>query len=163
MRLYPMNKYFCQRYQPKGATLLELVVVVAIIVVLYTVAIPYFTRAKNNLTLKSVTRDIASFLLMAKSKSIKGSKISVDLSDAQKIEICEGNTGYCDTAEQILEIPDDIQFESNLDAFYFERGFPKRPGGPFAAGTITLRHTKTDKCFNITISKTGRIKINACE
>jgi len=147
----------------KGLTLLELLLVIVIIGILATVGVPLLTTAKYNLSLKETTRSLMSFILLAKNKSAKGEKISLDFSDAHEIKLCKGNNCYCDVAEYSFKISNDIFLTSPLDCFVFDRGFPKHSSGAFAAETITLRHAVTNKCFNITISRTGRIKINACE
>jgi len=149
-------------YVKEGMTLLELLLVVVIVVMLATLGMPFFTTAKHNLSLKGTARSLASFILMAKNRSIRGGKISLDFSNEHEIRMCNGNSCYCDLPQQSLHVSADISLESPLSCFFFDRGFPKRPGGPFAALVITLTHNKTNRCFVVVISKTGRVRVDDC-
>ncbi len=149
--------------QKKGFSIVEVVLVMALIGILAVFGIPSFINAKRNLDLKGVVRNIAVALNMAKTLSFRQGPIAVEFDD-NEIKVCkdQDKDGICGDLIQKISVPSDINLDKNFNEFYFEKGLPKLPNGAFAAGTITISHTKTNKCFEIIFNRTGRVRIDDC-
>lgn len=65
------------RLQPKGFTLIELMVVVAIVAIVLTFGIPAFTASVKNTAVQTTSSNFFSALLLARSEAVKRNQMAV--------------------------------------------------------------------------------------
>lgn len=158
-----MQKIFKSKKQ--GITIVEMLVVIAIIGILVAVAFPQFSKIKENQVLKNTVGDVTSALHSAQSQSlasINSSEYGVHF-QSDRIIIFTGkvfSAGAGDNKTVNIISPASISnvtllgVSSATGDIYFER----LSGAPSKTGTITVSTTSFSKI--ITISATGAVSIN---
>ncbi len=149
----------------RGITLIEILVVISILGILVTVALPQFSKIKENQVLKNTVEDVTSALHTAQSQSLA----SVDSLEygvhfqSDQIVIFKGKVFLADAQDnKIINIisPASISdvtlggISSTTGDIYFER----LSGMPNKTGTITVTIPSLSKI--ITISATGAVSVN---
>ncbi len=149
----------------KGFTILELIIVVAIVAVLLVMVIPQFSRIKENQVLQSATSDVMSTLSKSRSEtisSVNSSEYGVHF-QSDKVIIFKGKTysaGASDNEVITISTPASISnvtlggVSSTSGDIYFSR----LSGAPSAVGTVTVSTSSFSK--TITISATGSVSVN---
>ncbi len=171
-----------------GFTLVELMVVIAIIAIITTIAIPTYKHMRANFRLKGAGKELFSDLIFCKTKAtetgngctvIFNKTIGSETYDYVLIQDKQTNpsdSGYCeyDAADKlILKRKIDKEYknviisgntlgrnDNNLSMIRFNRrGFPLNNNGGFGGGSITFKETTYGKTLKISINKVGKITI----
>jgi prepilin-type N-terminal cleavage/methylation domain-containing protein len=146
----------------QGVTLLEIMIVLAIVVILIAVVVPQFSRMRENQALKNAVIDVVSTLNKARSQtlaSVDSSEYGVHF-EANHVIIFKGvvySAGSSDNETVDILSPatvSDISLTGGATDLYFNR----LSGAPSRTGTITVSSTNFSKI--VTISATGGISIN---
>ena len=153
------------KFHQKGITAVEILIVVSILGILVLIALPQFSKIKENQVLKNTLGDITSALHNAQSQSlasVNSSEYGVRF-QADKIIIFTGKIFSSEaTDNKTINIisPANISnvtlggVSSDTGDIYFER----LSGVPSKTGTITVLTPSTSKV--ITISATGAVSMN---
>jgi len=162
-----------------GATLIELVVTIAIAAILTTQAIPGFSRLVQSTHLTTETNRMISALALARSEAIKRG-VRVTLCGSKDGTGCDAQGSYergwtvFEDRDNNAQIGEDetiiATFSGNEDdaltirgngpvadyVSYISTGLSRRVTGGFQAGTLTLCSQETGR--SIVISATGRAR-----
>lgn len=148
----------------RGFTLIELVSVIAIIIILVSIAIPIFRQIKATYRLNATASIIYADLMFAKAKAIEESKdCGVKFCDSKTYVIFadNNNNGSYDSDEKIKEVKLDelgykkISILSTPTIIFNKYGL----GKGLANTTIDIKDDIFGKTKKITISKLGRVKV----
>ncbi len=152
-------------FNQRGMTLIEILVVISILGIIVTVALPQFSKIKENQVLKNTVEDVTSALHTAQAQSLA----SVDSLEygihfqADQVIIFKGKVFSVDAQDnKVINIisPASISdvtlggASSTTGDIYFER----LSGMPNKTGTITVTIPSLSKI--ITISATGAVSVN---
>lgn len=163
-----------------GATLLELIVVLAVSAILVTIAVPGFSGLVHATRLTSATNALVASLHVARSEAIKRSQ-RVVLCPSPAGDACAGidgwhqgwmvfhdanNNAQRDTGESVVlthpPLPTGMRVTSKGSTAsyisYTPRGDTQQVGGAWQAGTLTLCHESApaDSARQVVIYRTGR-------
>jgi type II secretion system protein H len=145
----------------EGFTLVELIIVLAIMAILSAIALPSFQNYMAQRRLSGATRELYGNLSLARLKAVTMNQwIALNIDDGHRYTIFKDDNkdGIVDNGEAIstLDIHPtyrDVNFSTasgTVFTFY--------PNGTGATGTLNLTNPTGSK--RITISSAGRIKIN---
>ena len=168
------------RVRSAGFTLIELVMVVALVAILYSLAAPSLSGMANSMRLTTAANSLFSSLLLARSEAIKRNSRAVVCKSATG-DTCNTSGGWeqgwivfhdannnasLDADEVILSreqaLPHPIQLTGNgpVASFvsYTAMGTTTYPSGAFQAGTLTVctKSLTTVAAREIKISISGR-------
>ncbi len=140
----------------KGVTLIELVVVFAIIAIGAALTTPNIGGWMTNYRLRSATRDIISTMRVAQLKAISHNlryQVSFDIANKNYILQYQNTAGTWINEGAIQTLPTGVQFNTtfgNTASFF--------PNATSTNGNVTLNNTKgTTKTIQL-LGTTGRIK-----
>jgi len=154
-----------QKFYQNGITVVEILIVISIIGILALIALPQFSKIKENQVLKNTIGDVTSALHNAQSQSL-ASKNSSEYGvyfQSNQIVIFKGkifSVGAQDNKTINIISPASIS-NVTLNGVSFSTGelyFERLSGVPSKTGTITVSTSSTSKI--ITVSTTGAISIN---
>ena len=146
----------------RGITAVELLVVIAVLGIIFSITIPQFSKIRENQVLKSAISDILSSLNKAQSQtlaSLNSSSYGVHF-QSDKVIIFKG-TAFSDSDlnNEIINIISpatisNIMLTEGSENIYFNR----LSGVPSVTGSIVISSTNFTK--TITISAVGAVSVN---
>ncbi len=143
-----------------GFTLMEMILVLAVLSIMVTVAIPGFMSLLPGMRLNGATRQVAGDLMAARMKAVKlNQRTKVYFDNSSQYRICDDadNDGTVADGEGDVVVRSirsnyhDVVFTSATDPVF-------SPKGTATNRTIALQNSSGSK--SITISIAGRVKIN---
>ena len=139
----------------KGFTLVELLITLVIMVAIFSIAIPQYSRSMGSLQLRKSTQEIAAYLRQARNASITESRTIVLVVDAEGKEIRRKNS------DSAYQWPDDIDVklaENQGLVPDLNHSIEFRPDGT-AADQVLLVSTE-NRHYTISVDRlTGRVKV----
>jgi type IV fimbrial biogenesis protein FimT len=165
----------------RGFTLIELIVVLSIVAIMASFAVPSFTATVNNQALASVSSDLYTSILQARSEALKtnrvvyvtptvtGTPTTADWASGWTVFVDNNNNGAYNSADDALvisrpAIPSNVTVttDTNKASFSFDsRGYLRPLGG--GNGSVVFTATGTGRKRWVVISQTGRPRICAPE
>lgn len=152
-----------KNFYKKGMSVVEILVVVAIMALTVSVAIPQFSKMRQNQAMKSAVSDILSSLSKARSQtlaSLDSSSFGVHF-EADKVVLFKGITfSSNDINNEVLNIISPVTISNiSLTGGAVNIYFNKLNGSPSVYGTVTV---ETNGGLNkiITIYPTGLVSLN---
>ncbi len=142
----------------KGVTLVELVVVLAIIAIAAVLTIPNIGAWIPKYRLSSATRDIVSAMRSAQMKAVStNTPYRVTFDDADQSYIIERNTAGLWVPEgELQRLPSGIEFKAiTLPGKHAEFN----PNSTASSGSVTLKNPKNAEKRIVLFSATGRIRV----
>lgn len=169
----------------RGFTLVELVVTIALVAILTTLAIPSFSEMLRQWRRDSATRELTTSLQLARSESIKSSRqivVCPSTDGASCADSTEWNTGWIvfvddgagtvanagnqvvNTNERILKVVSTLSGVESIESSDGVEWMQFLPNGLMGSATTTLTvtpsgansDTKVDK---VTVSRVGRTSV----
>ena len=147
-----------------GFTLLELMIIIAVMGVLSAIAIPSFMSLLPGMRLNGAARQIMGDLMAARMKAVKENneyKVFFNSPSANQYQILDddNNDGIADAGEAITtkNIQDnyvDVSLSASSDPIFYPRGT-----GPTPSCTITVTSSATGQSKLVKAHLTGRVKI----
>jgi len=149
-------------FRRRGISLVEVLVVIAIVGIIAAIVFPQFSKMKENQVIKNATAETLSAIEKARSQtlsSLNSSEYGVHF-QSDKVIIFKGKV-FSDSAIDNENI--EIVSPANISSTNFSGGganvfFNRLSGSPSTTGTITIDTTNMQKI--ITISATGTASIN---
>jgi type II secretion system protein H len=150
----------------RGFSLVEVLVVIAILAVVLAIAAPNFTAYRDNTNLKEAARSISSDMQLAKQRAVSESRnYRINFSEAENTYTIQQQTvpnveGYTDlitktvgagnTAIKILGTP---SFSGGVSYVTFQSR------GTSTFGSLQLKHDRRPLVATITTQITGRVRV----
>jgi Tfp pilus assembly protein FimT len=149
----------------RGITIVELIIVLAVLGMIFMIIIPQFSAMRENQVLKGAVSDVLSSLDQAKSKtlaSLDSSSYGVHL-ESDRVIIFKGTVFSAnDINNETMSITAPASISNvTLAGVSGDSGdvfFNRLSGSPSATGTITVSIPSISKI--ITISATGGVSVN---
>ena len=138
-----------------GFTLVELLIVLVIMVAVFSVAIPQYSKSMDSLQLRKSTQEIASYLRNARNASITESRTVVLVVDADEHKIRQGDS------KPAYQWPADInvEFSGSQDVYAdTERTIQFRPDGTATERTLIVSTQRREYAIAVDWL-TGRVKV----
>lgn len=154
----------------KGFSLIELMIVIAIIGVVVAIAAPFFNKYRHNTNLREAARDLSADISLYRQRAVAENvhyKVTFDQPAnnyyVQK-ETSSGSGVYVDLNPAVTKSPAGYGpvIIADSPAPSFSGGVPSitlQPRGTMGAGTVTLQHTLTLSTATITTNITGRVYV----
>lgn len=167
------------RKRETGFTLMEILIVIALISVISVFAIPGIMSWMPDYRLKSAARDARSNFQKAKLAAIRERANCAfwigGTNDKYVVYVVSDNNQVPDNGEQVIaevnladEYGDDGKFVSFLDddggpiewIAFQPNGLPRNPGGALEGGVLTIDNSKGNT-FEIIVTRAGNIRTHA--
>ncbi|SEA13389.1 GspH/FimT family pseudopilin [Variovorax sp. YR216] len=155
--------------QGRGFTLIEMMVVVALVAILGAVAVPGFRDLLVNQRLAATTSDFVASLSLARAEAIRHSQLVTllptnrDWSNGWEVAITDidGNRVVLRAFDALRAgIAVDPQYGEGFNKFvsYDASGFSKTKSGAFGAGCLTFK-ADTGRRSSVVLSASGRPRV----
>jgi len=151
------------RKRESGFTLIEMMIVIAVLAIMAAIAIPNFMSLLPGMRLNGAARQVMGDLMAARMNAVKQNnefKVFFGSPSANQYQILDddNNDGTADGGEAITtkNIQDnyyDVTLGSNINPTFYPRGTAN------GNGTITLTSTNSGDSKSVTVIITGRVKI----
>jgi prepilin-type N-terminal cleavage/methylation domain-containing protein len=146
----------------RGFTLIEILLVIAILVILVSVTLPKFAEMRAHQVLRAAVEDITSVLNKARSQtlaSLESSEYGVHF-EADSVTIFKGDTySVSDPDNQVIDIVSPASISSiSLTGGTSNIYFARLTGAPSATGSVTVENGITTK--TISVSAAGAVGSN---
>ncbi len=147
-----------------GFTIIEMIVVLAIIGMVLGMSLPYFGRFTSGTQIRGVIRQLSSILYTARSLSITHRKPYAVVLDTTEHEVRIEDPTVSQVVEKRYPIPSTVQFEhpEGLDPITFQDDrivFTPTGGLEGETGTIWLRDKKGNSMSITVLQSTGKVKV----
>jgi type IV fimbrial biogenesis protein FimT len=151
----------------KGFTMVEVIIVIAIMAIIMAMAIPSFVDWRKNQNYRATANGIASFMREARSNAIaKGLQQQVVItptSNYYQLRVYNISTSSFDAASQTLYAPTGVSIRSSSDGTstavltvtFNSNGTASITGGA-TSGNVSVNDNATQK-YLVTVLQTGRI------
>ena len=151
------------RKRQSGFTLIEMMIVIAVLAIMSAIAIPNFMSLLPGMRLNGAARQVMGDLMAARMKAVKlNKKTKVFFDNSSQYRICDdadSNATVDDGEGDVV----DRSIQANYQDVSFDLGRTAdpvfSPRGTATNRTITLENTSGSE-KSITISIAGRVKIN---
>jgi len=154
------------RFKKEGFSLLELLIVLAIMAIISAIAAPNFMNYLAERRLNGAARQVMSDLMSARQKAVSlNQRVQVFFGDTHDYRICNDADGSGAVAVNEGEnIAKDIYPDYYDVAFISVSGNPMfHPRGTASVlTTVTLRSSRTEVSKCVKVASTGRVKIDDC-
>ncbi|KKP86629.1 MAG: hypothetical protein UR90_C0024G0004 [Parcubacteria group bacterium GW2011_GWC1_35_8] len=151
-----------QNFYRKGVTVVELLIVIAVLGIIFLIVLPQFSKSRENQVLKNGVADILSSVNKARGNtlaSLNSSEYGIHF-QIDRVVIFKGTSFSSeDSNNEIINITtpaniSDITLLGGVSDIYFHR----LTGAPSTTGTITISTGSYSKV--ITILATGVVSVN---
>ncbi len=145
----------------QGLTIIEILVVIAILGIIFAITIPQFAKMRENQVLKSTVGDVISSLDKARAEtlsSLNSSVYGVHFQSDQIIIFKGASFSSGDANNETISITTPAYLANGSLTLPANIYFNRLSGSPSANGTITVSTTNYSKI--ITISATGTASVN---
>ncbi len=147
----------------RGFTLVEILVVLSLIAILASVALPYLNQMMAEYKVKGAARKVFGDLLWMKARAIQEhTNYTMDF----ETESCSCNYRILKNEEVVSEVSFKNEGYKNISLFANETSrivFNKRGILEGISASLKLEENKYKKCRKVEVSSLGRITINKCE
>lgn len=148
----------------RGFSLIEMMVVLAIIALVVGMSLPYFGRFTGGTALRASTRQISSLIYTARSLAITQRKPYAIIFDVQEGDVRVRDAGSLELAEKQYHLPATVSLEhpEGADPVSFKDDrivFTPTGGVSGETGTLWLKDKKGNTAKITVHQSTGRIKV----
>ena len=157
----------------EGFSLIEMMIVIAILGIVLAIATPNFMAYRQNTNLKEATRELSSDIQYWKQKAVSENRRYQILLDevANRYSILKehpaGSGNYVQlsvadpTLQDITKSPADISTGIIiLNQTFLDNAIIIQPRGTLSMGTINLKHNIRESTAQIVTNVTGRVKVD---
>jgi type II secretion system protein H len=144
----------------QGYTLLELMIVVLIVAVLSTLAVPSSVQWYHDLEFRKTTRELVCMLREAKSRAIRTNlEHRVEYAESNKqYRMTQGNrsnnsTSWITVVYDWRALPSGVHIDANVHAIQMN------PNGTANGGTVLVQNDDLKTVHEIRVARSGRIRI----
>ncbi len=143
-----------------GFTLLELLVVIALVLIISAVSVPVYSQWVNNLEYRTTARSVFHALREARSMAVATClehRVEFDPLN-RRYRVIRGNRGFNSNDWNTViydwrQCPPGVNFGANIPAIHLN------PNGTANAGTISIQDGTHKTRYEVRVGRTGRIRI----